>query len=134
MGQRIDQIVARVEDPANPVVWLDPSTSDDLWAALPDALKARAFVVVILEGAWDAESLRAELVEVLGGSGTVREVLAGLGREAVQQQGWAILFRHPEELREKDEAAFEQFLEAVESIHEMHWAERRSHLKLVVTD
>lgn len=134
MGQRLDQIVARVEDPANPVVWLDPSTSDDLWAALPAALKERAFTVVVLEGVHDTTTLQAELAGALGGGATMRETLASLPRANGQQQGWAILFRRPEALREVDEAAFEQFLETVASVHEMYWAARRSHLKLVVTD
>jgi hypothetical protein len=133
MGQRIDQLVARVEDPANPVVWLDPSTSAELWAALPEALKARAFSVVVLDGVADAASLRAELLGVLGATGPVREALAGLP-VAERQQGWVFLFQAPDSLRESDEAAFEELLETVALVHEMHWAKRRTHLKLVVRD
>ncbi|MCL4793784.1 MAG: hypothetical protein KJZ84_04445 [Bryobacteraceae bacterium] len=133
MGQRIDQIVARVEDPANPVVWLDPSTSAELWAALPAALKARAFEVVVLAGVWDAVSLREKTLAVLAAGGTVREALTALPLRD-QQQGWAIIFQQPEQLREYDEAAFEELLDTVSQVHELHWNSRRSHLKLIVRD
>ncbi|MCL4841823.1 MAG: hypothetical protein KJZ79_08285 [Bryobacteraceae bacterium] len=133
MGQRIDQLVARVEDPANPVVWLDPSTSAELWAALPAALKERAFSVVVLDGVADAASLRAELLGVLGALGPIREALAALPA-ADGEQGWVLLYQAPEQLRELDEAAFEDLLETVAQIHEIHWSERRTHLKLVVRD
>lgn len=133
MPQRIDQIVARVEDPANPVVWLDPSTSDDIWQALPEALKRRGFAVVLLEGVGSAETLRTELTGVLGGGASVREALAALDW-ADRQQGWVILFRRPEPLREADEAAFEDLLEMIAQVHDMHWQARRGHLKLLVTD
>lgn len=133
MGQRIDQLVARLEDPATPVVWLDPSTGEELWGALPEALKERGFAVVVLDGVSGAESLRTELLGVLGMGGTVKDALRGLPREGTQQ-GWAILFREPERLRESDEAAFEDLLDTVAMVHELHWGTRRSHLKLVVTD
>lgn len=133
MGQRIDQLVARVEDPANPVVWLDPSTSAELWAALPAALKERAFSVVVLDGVADAASLRAELLGVLDALGPIREALAALPASD-GEQGWVFLYQAPEQLRESDEAAFEDLLETVAQIHEIHWSERRTHLKLVVRD
>jgi hypothetical protein len=133
MAQRIDQIVARVEDPANPVVWLDPSTSDEIWQALPEALKKRGFAVVLLDGVEGAETMRLELLGVLGGGPALREALRGLEWDE-RQQGWAILFRRPEPLRESDEAAFEELLETVAQVHEFHWQARRGHLKLVVTD
>lgn len=133
MPQRIDQIVARVEDPANPVVWLDPSTGDGIWQALPEALKQRGFAVVLLEGVHGAETLRSELVSVLGGGPSVREALCAVNWVGVLQ-GWAILFRRPEALREADEAAFEDLLETIAQVHEIHWQARRGHLKLVVTD
>lgn len=134
MGQRIDQLVARVEDPANPVVWLDPSTSAELWAALPDALKQRSFAVVVLDGVTDRASLRDELLGVLGAAGAIRDALAALPVNGATSQGWVILFQDPEKLRETDEAAFEDLLETAAQIHEMHWAQRRTHLKLVVKD
>lgn len=133
MPQRIDQIVARVEDPANPVVWLDPSTSDGIWQALPEALKKRGFAVVLLDGVRDAQTLRLELFSVLGAAKSLREALCALNW-ADQQQGWAILFRRPEALREVDEAVFEDLLETIAQVHDMHWQTRRGHLKLVVTD
>lgn len=133
MPQRIDQIVARVEDPANPVVWLDPSTSDEIWQALPGALKLRGFAVVLLEGVSSAETLRTELAGVLGGGASMREALTSL-EWADRQQGWAILFRRPEPLREADEAAFEDLLEMIAQVHDLHWRARRGHLKLLVTD
>jgi hypothetical protein len=133
MPQRLDQIVARVEDPANPVVWLDPSTGEDIWQALPGALKQRGFAVVLLDGVRCAETLRLELLGVLGGGPSLREALSMLEWAGVKQ-GWAILFRRPEALREADEAAFEDLLETVAQVHEVHWQQRRGHLKLVVTD
>ncbi len=133
MGQRIDQIVARVEDPANPVVWLDPSTSAELWAGLPAALSARAFEVVVLTGVWDRVSLREQILRLLQATGTIQEALSALPLQN-PQQGWAILFEQPEALREYDEAAFEDLLETVSQVHETHWNSRRSHLKLIVRD
>lgn len=132
MPQRIDQIVARVEDPANPVVWLDPSTSEEIWAGLPGALKERGFAVVLLSGVVDTAALESELVGVLGGTGSVRDALLSLSWEDAPQ-GWAVLFREPGRLREGEEAAFEELLETFAQVHEMYWAGRRAHLKLVVT-
>lgn len=133
MSQRLDQIVARVEDPATPVVWLDPSTDPALWAALPAALSERGFATASLDGIAGQESLRLELRRALHGDGSPRELLLSLPW-AERQQGWAILFRCPEQLREADEAAFEELLETVSQVHEMHWNTSRRHLKLIVTD
>jgi hypothetical protein len=104
-----------------------------LWAALPGAWKARALSVVVLDGVADAASLRVELLGVLGAEGPIREALAGLP-VAEREQGWVFLFQAPDSLRESDEAAFEELLETVAQIHEIHWAQRRTHLKLVVRD
>jgi hypothetical protein len=133
MGQRMDQIVARVEDPANPVVWLDPSTSAELWAGLPSALSARAFEVVVLTGVWDRVSLREQILRLLQATGALQEALSALPLRE-RQQGWVIVFEQPDALREYDEAAFEELLETVSQVHETHWNSRRSHLKLVVRD
>jgi hypothetical protein len=121
MGLRIDQLVARVEDPANPVVWLDPSLGAGLWAALPEALTARAFLVRVLE--------QVESVAALPGRAELEALPVQEGG-----QGWAILFPEPELLREADEAGFEDWLEMASQVHEMHWAGRRTHLKVVVRD
>lgn len=138
----LDQIVARVEDPETPVVWLDPAIPGDLWAALPGALRCHGFEVFHIDSGSviaDREALMArfdELAPIPGQTTRDFESLRNcLMRMATgQPRGWAILFSNPDPLRQSDEAAFEELMEALEMVHESLYEIHAKSFKFVVRD
>ncbi|HEY3441385.1 MAG TPA: hypothetical protein VGK29_11555 [Paludibaculum sp.] len=142
MGLTLDQIVARLEDPEVPVVWLDPITPDEIWNDLPAALAERGLAVLSLDGGQaivDHDTLLARFSEVLP---ELREVPANLTqlKECLLRlphqtsRGWVVMFHKPESLRQNDEATFEDFLEVLEAVHGSECAGRARSFKLVVRD
>jgi len=142
MSLTLDQIVARLEDPDVPVVWLDPIMPEELWNGLPTALAARGMAVLSLEGGQaivDHDSLLARFSEVLpeprvfpGTLTQLRECLLQLPHQT--SRGWVVMFHKPELLRQNDEATFEDFLEVLEAVHESECASHARVFKLVVRD
>jgi len=138
----LEQIVSRVEDPETPVVWLDPAIPDDLWAALPEALRNHGFEVFHIDAAADVadrDSLMArfdEFAPIPGQTTRDFESLRNcLMRMATgQPRGWAILYRNPDPLRQSDEAAFEELMEALEMVHESLYEIHVKSFKFVVRD
>jgi hypothetical protein len=138
----LDQIVSRVEDPETPVVWLDPSIPDELWTALPPALRARGFEVFHIDASSevaDRRSLMArfdDLAPIPGQTAGDFESLRNclLRMAAGQPRGWAILFSNPGPLRQSDEAAFEELMEALEMVHESLYEIHVKSFKFVVRD
>ncbi len=142
MSLTLDQIVERLEDPEAPVVWLDPSTPDSLWNDLPDALAARGLTVWPLDGAppiTSHDSLLRRFSEVTSAPcpplltmTSLKDHLLTLPPQSAL--GWVVMFRNPEPLRQNDEAAFEDFLETLELVHESQFELHRRVFKLVVRD
>jgi hypothetical protein len=142
MSQTLEEIVARIEDPETPVVWLDPSTPEEFWQRLPEALRGRGFFVLWLDeqnGVNDQTSLMARFTATIPWPSDLRpnvhslkEILPELPN--TPQCGWAVLFRHPEPLRQEDETTFEDLLEALAVVHEATFERRGKVFKLVVQD
>ncbi|MBI5280918.1 MAG: barstar family protein [Candidatus Solibacter usitatus] len=142
MSLTLEQIVTRLEDPETPVVWLDPSAPPDIWLGLPGALRQRGYWVLDLDRdkpILDVEALLDRFAEVAPlpeyfrhNLSSLRDSLLGLPNDA--DKGWVVIFRHPEALRQNDEAAFEDFLEILEFIHESKYEIHRRVFKLVVRD
>lgn len=138
----LDQIVSRVEDPETPVVWLDPAIPDELWADLPSALRAHGFEVFQIDATSevsDRHSLMVrfdELAPVPGHTTRDFESLRNclLRMATGQPRGWAILFSNPGPLRQSDEAAFEELMEALEMVHESLYEIHVKSFKFVVRD
>jgi hypothetical protein len=141
MSLTLDQIVARLEDPEVPVVWLDPITPDILWNDLPDALAKRGLAVLNLDGAQpitDHDSLLERFAQVAPSGPlfksltSLKDRLLDLPHEAAR--GWVVMFRYPELLRQNDEETFEDFLETLELVHESQYEMHNRIFKLVVRD
>jgi hypothetical protein len=138
----LDQIVSRVDDPETPVVWLDPAIPDGLWAALPGSLRAHGFEVFHIDSdneVTDRDALMARFDELAPIPGqTIRDFESlrnCLLRMATgQPRGWAILFSNPDPLRQSDEAAFEELMEALEMVHESLFEIHAKSFKFVVRD
>lgn len=142
MSLTLDQIVARLEDPEVPVVWLDPITPEELWIGLPAALAARGLAVLSLDGGQaivDHDSLLAQFSAVLPEPRELPANLTQLKERLLQlphltSRGWVVMFHKPELLRQNDEATFEDFLEVLEAVHESEFAGHARIFKLVVRD
>jgi hypothetical protein len=142
MSLTLEQIVARLEDPETPVVWLDPIAPSDIWLGLPDALRQRGYWVLDLDleaRIVDHDSLLDRFAEVAPlpeyfrhNLTSLRDCLLGLPNHA--EKGWVVIYRHPEALRQNDEAVFEDFLEILEFVHESKYEIHRRVFKLVVRD
>lgn len=142
MSLTLPQIVARLEDPEVPVVWLDPTTPEQFWNDLPEALIARGLAVLNLEGGSpisDHDSLLERFSEILDCPGDLPHSLPAL-RDCLLKlphrgpRGWVVIFRRPELLRQNDEATFEDLLEALELVHESQFEIHHRVFKLVVRD
>lgn len=142
MMPTLDQIVARVEDPETPVVWLDPAIPDELWAALPATLSAHGFEVFHIDANSDvadrdALMARFDALAPIPGQTTrdFESLRICLMRMATgQPRGWAVLFSNPDPLRQSDEAAFEELMEALEVVHESLYEIHAKSFKFVVRD
>jgi hypothetical protein len=69
MSLSLEQILLRLEDPATPVVWLDPALPESLWENLPSYAASRGYQVLNLgdQGPiFDLDSLMAALGRLLG--------------------------------------------------------------------
>jgi RNAse (barnase) inhibitor barstar len=138
----LEQIVARIEDPETPLVWLDPSTPEEYWRALPETLKQAGFRVIRLDAEGDIVDHNA-LLDRFAALATLpeyfrhdlnslKDCLLGLPDDC--EKGWAVLFRNPEPLRQNDEATFEDLLEILNLVHESKFELHMKVFKLVVTD
>ena len=142
MSLTLDQIVARLEDPEVPVVWLDPITPEELWNNLPAALIARGLAVLNLDAGppiIDHDSLLERFSEVAPLPGSFLQSLTSLRDSLLKlphqtPSGWVVMFRNPESLRQNDEATFEDFLEILELVHESQYEMHHRVFKLVVRD
>jgi hypothetical protein len=119
MSQTVRDIVARIEDPDTPVVWLDPTTADAIWDGVPAALEQAGYAVIRLDGAGAREGLEGLKLRASG---------------AKPAKGWVVVYREPDEYRQGDEAGFEDFLEGVEGEHERRMASEGRSFKLLVKD
>jgi hypothetical protein len=142
MSLSLGQIFLRVEDPGTPVVWLDPSVPDSLWASLPAALHRAGYSVLNLDGPTPITDV-ASLLERFAGSApellfpsadlsALRQNLLRLPNDS--HKGWVVLFPGPDSLRQNDEAAFEELLEILEFIHESRYEIHQRMFKLIVRD
>lgn len=139
MSQTLAEIVERVLEPETPVVWLDPGTREELWAALPKALEAQGFRIYVLDGVTDHRTLMSSILTLVGAGANVRPELNALkdvllSLEDAGPLGWALIFRQPYALRQNDEAAFEDFLEVVETAHDIRMERRGKRFKLILAD
>lgn len=142
MSQNLQEILARIEDPETPVVWLDPSTPPDVWEQAPPALQSRGYWVASLDpkgavGSYDALLSAFSTVFALTAPhprslNALKDALAGLQNSP--QRGWVVLFRQPDILRQDDEETFEDLLEVVDAVHEIKHTRHALVFKLVVTD
>jgi hypothetical protein len=142
MSLTLEQIVARLVDPETPVVWLDPTVPEEFWENLPAALAARGLALLNLDGGQpivDHDSLLERFSEVaplaldsLQSLSSLKDCLLKLPH--LTSRGWVVMFRRPEALRQNDEAAFEDFLEILELVHESQYEIHRRVFKLVVRD
>lgn len=139
MSLTLAELLGIVADRETPVVWMDPGTREELWAALPEALESKGFRVYMLEGVADHASLMGALRASLGLGTDFRGEMnalkdALLGLDDGGELGWTLVFRRPDTLRQNDEEAFEDFLEVVETAHEILMARQGRRFKLVLTD
>ncbi len=142
MSLSLEQLLQRLEDPATPVVWLDPALPARLWAELPAAAAARGFHVLNLGEAgpvFDLCSLLAAFGRLLPQSTcydhslpSLRAALLNLTLPA--PAGCLLLFQEPDALRQNDESAFEELIELIENVDDLRRAKGMSGLKAVVRD
>ncbi len=138
----LEQILGRVDDPETPVVWLDPSIPNDLWRSLPAGLRSRGYRVFHIDefdAVEDREGLLARfeaLVDVperyTHDFESLKDCLMGMAAEPAH--GWAVLFSNPGTLRQTDEAAFEELMEVLASVHESVFEIHMKSFKFVVRD
>jgi len=142
MSLSLEQILLRLEDPATPVVWLDPALPESLWENLPSYAASRGYEVLNLgqQGPiFDLDSLMAALGRLLDWPAafdhsfpSLRQTLAGLPCGA--DKGFLVVFPNPDALRQNAEATFEEFIEVLEAADELRRKEGRPGLKAVVRD
>lgn len=138
----LEQILGRVDDPETPVVWIDPVMPPEFWRALPGGLRQRGYRVFHIDEIGQVESRQAllarfdELCNSNDSSSPDFESLKpGLLTLASEPgRGWAILFSDPDSLRQSDEEAFEELMEALEVVHETTFGLHSKSFKLVVRD
>lgn len=141
MGLSLEQIVARLEDPETPIVWLDPSLPEEIWSGLPGAVAAHGYRVLMLDDGAPVSDLASLVDAVVRAAGApvsadkssagLRDCLLALPQDG---RGWVIVYHCPEALRQNDEVAFEDFLEILEFVHETRYASDGQMFKLVVRD
>jgi hypothetical protein len=142
MSLTLEQILARLDDPETPVLWLDPSLPESIWDGLPPALHSRGYSVLQLDQdapITDQDSLLERFSEIAPLPVQFRHSLPSLKDCLLRLpnapgKGWVVIFRHPEALRQNDEAAFEDFLEILELVHESKYEIYHRVFKLVVLD
>lgn len=142
MSLSLGQIFLRVEDPGTPVVWLDPSVPDSLWASLPAALHRAGYSVLNLDGTTPITDLSSLLDRFSSGApepaflsadlSALRQNLLRLPNDS--HKGWVVLFPGPDSLRQNDEATFEELLEILEFVHESRYEIHQRMFKLIVRD
>lgn len=142
MSLSLQQLLLRLEDPATPVIWLDPALPEELWTELPTAAATCGYHVLDLGGAgpiFDLCSLLAAFGRVLPDSTcfdhslpSLREALIGL--EPHSAMGCLVLFREPDALRQNDEATFEELIELIENVDDIRRAGGLAGLKAIVRD
>jgi hypothetical protein len=140
MSQTIESVLARLEEPDTPVVWLDPSTQGEIWDRLPALLTERGYRVIRLPDDPPLRSLDALLTELWrliplpaeAAPSLENLALSGLALPPDACRGLLIVFRTPDTFRQQDEAGFEAFVEALESAAEGHARLRDGVLKLVL--
>lgn len=142
MSLSLQQLLLRLEDPATPVIWLDPALPEQLWTELPTAAAACGYHVLDLGAAgpiFDLCSLLAAFGRVLPDSTcfdhslpSLREALIGLAPHS--PMGCLVLFHEPDALRQNDEATFEELIELIENVDDIRRAGGLAGLKAIVRD
>lgn len=142
MSISLDQLLDRLDDPGTPVVWLDPALPGSLWQQLPEAARARGFLVLDLGRAgpiFDLSSLLAAFGRLLPriiaydhSLPSLREALLGLALDS--PKGCLVLFSNPDALRQNDESAFEELIEVFENVDDLRRTRGQGGLKAVVRD
>ena len=137
-----EKILSRLDDPGTPVVWLDPSLPQELWDELPALAAQLGYHVIDLGRSgpiFDLSSLLQAFGRLLRSSPffdhslpSLRDCL--LAAEPDAPRGLLILFPEPDQLRQSDEAAFEEFIEVLETVDEVRRREGRPGLKAIVRD
>lgn len=139
MRQTLQQIVERVLDPAAPVIWVAPSTTEDVWSGLPQALSSSGFRVYALNDATGYASLMNAISAAIPIPRWTRPDFNSLKDSLLSlddggERGWVLVFRHPEALRSGDEEAFEDFLEVLEVVNDILIGNRQLMFKLILPD
>jgi hypothetical protein len=142
MSISLEQLLSRLEDPHTPVVWLDPTLPEQLWAELPRVATAKGFYVLDLglcDPIFDLYSLLTAFGRLLPPDISYDHSLPSL-RQALlsvapaSPAGCLVLFRHPDNLRQNDEPTFEELIELIENVDYLRRTEGRGGLKAVVRD
>lgn len=142
MSITLDQLLARLEDPGTPVVWLDPALPEWLWEQLPAAATRQGYHVLHLGQAgpvFDLDSLLSAFGRLLPASTAYDHSLPSL-RAALQEvaadspKGCLILFPNPDALRQAEESTFEDLIEVFEGVDDLRRQRGRAGLKAVVRD
>ena len=139
MSLTLAEIIERIEDPATPVLWLDPICPEAIWQALPAALAAKGYQVFDLDPGAPFDSLAelfgrlAQLLKSAPLSG-LAELRQAFERKRGGGPGCVVLYRQPEALRQAAEGSFEELLDTLAAIDESWHQTDGGALKLVVRD
>lgn len=142
MSISLSQVLDRLEDPATPVVWLDPVLPETLWEQLPEEAAKRGYHVLDLGRAgpvFDLDSLLSAFGRLLPASTAYDHSLPSL-RSALLEvaadslKGCLILFPNPDSLRQNEESTFEDLIEVLESVDDLRRQRGTAGLKAVVRD
>jgi hypothetical protein len=138
----VEAAVERVADPSTPIVWLDPSLPEEVWAQLPPALERRGFRVLEVDASGPIQTLPqlvhrlAQMAGLASGANPspdlYRTLLASLGSK--NPPGSVLLWRDPSFVRQQSESGFEDFIDSLELLHETGTGELTVAPKLVLLD
>lgn len=139
MTQTLEQVIERVLDPATPVVWVAPGTTESVWTGLRPALEGNGYRVYELGSAPDYEALMRSISVAVPMPEWARPDLNALKDSLLSLEdggprGWAMIFRHPGPLRQQDESAFEDLLEVLELVHDIRHERHGQMFKLILPD
>lgn len=137
----LKELLAAVVEPHMPVVWVDDQLPDEIWSRLADGLRERGYRILDLGGAGRIGSY-GQLMEAFGHAAgwpvetcpnmnALKDSLLALDDPA--SGGWVVLFRDAGRLRQADEAAYEELLEVLETVHEIKLEKKHLVFKLVVS-
>lgn len=108
----LDQVLAQLEDPETPVVWLDPALPEWLWERLPAVARGPHVLDLGKAGPiFDLSSLLAAFGHLLPGITaydhsfpSLREALLGPALDS--PRGYLVLYRDADGRRQNEEGAY----------------------------